>query len=636
MQSSNLNGFFFVFLKPNKKNHKKLASFITHPENSLIISILINDLNFYRFYSFEKLCYSLLEKIPKEKSLPIIKRYAKYIGSTFPSLFGKKRYKNSSVGDSIVSAVVRRISRESHHYSLLIDKAARFIIELTKELTNNKRIKLYLILDDFSNWDRPSLRIVNRFNALDKNNTVIWIAFSNKIGHKLLADYPKFYERLRFIRREFLDRFIQVQPKVTESFYTPQRQTSVIAKHPVKKLSFGKKLVISRMRDAAEELAFQNYERVYVILEPLFKNSKIDKELQAQVCRLVALTDASRGDYTQAYRLLSAAYKMTKLATYKSHIKYLQGLIQTKRYYDLKTAEKDYEAGLRCLGEKSNKDTQSLLENAWLLNGQALVRSLRAKNLSKKDASKELEKALSLEIQAFNMAKGKIGADFAYLRYNLLANITFLLEITKQYNNAIKFWTKSFEQYLISKDSSFEIAYYTRLGLLKFKEGLIKNSLDELNKALKSSVSIHDPFYQERVLYSIAFIELNEKKFDESLSHFKKGLEITRDLQEMSSFYMHLCGVLWNAAYLKNNKLFWNTIDIGLKFLVDERHRTLLNSLKKSAKDKNLINLLMNNNIDLPLPSPKLPSYIPSIDLEGTPSQDINRYLLSENKKSLG
>ena len=409
-----------------------------------------------------------------------------------------------------------------------------------------------------------------------------------------------------------------------------------MVKHPVKKPLFEKKLAASKMKDAAEELAFQNYERVYVILEPLFRNSKIDKELQAQVYRLVALTDASRGDYAQAYRLLSIAYGMTKLATYKAHIKYLQGLIQTKRYYDLKAAEKDYETGLRCLGKKSNRDRQSLLENAWLLNGQALVRSLRAKNLSKKDASKELEKALTLEIQAFNIAKGKVGADFAYLRYNLLANITFLLEITKQYNNAIKFWTKSFEQYLISKDSSFEIAYYTRLGLLKFKEGLVKSSIEELNKALKSSVSIHDSFYQERVLYSIAFIELNEKKFNESLSHFKKGLEITRDLQEMSSFYMHLCGALWNAAYLNDNRLFWDTVSLGLKLVVNEHHKTLLNSLKKSAKDKNLINLLKNNDMEIPLPSPKLPSYIPSIDLEGTPSQDINRYLLSENKKSLG
>ena len=104
----------------------------------------------------------------------------------------------------------------------------------------------------------------------------------------------------------------------------------------------------------------------------------------------------------------------------------------------------------------------------------------------------------------------------------------------------------------------------------------------------------------------------------------------------MSSFYMHLCGALWNAAYLNDNRLFWDTVSLGLKLVVNEHHKTLLNSLKKSAKDKNLINLLKNNDMEIPLPSPKLPSYIPSIDLEGTPSQDINRYLLSENKKSLG
>ena len=29
-------------------------------------------------------------------------------------------------------------------------------------------------------------------------------------------------------------------------------------------------------------------------------------------------------------------------------------------------------------------------------------------------------------------------------------------------------------------------------------------------------------------------------------------------------------------------------------------------------------------------PSPKLPSYIPSIDLEGAPSTDLNRYLVAD------
>lgn len=634
MQNSILKGSSFVFLKPNKKTHNKLDNFINPPENSLVINILINDLNFYRFRSFEKLCYSLLERISKEKRLPIIKRYEKYIGSTFSDLFGKKRTKSSSVGESIVSAVVRRISRESHHYALFIDKAARFMIELVNELSSSKYLQMYIVLNDFNNWDRPSLRIVNRFNVLNESYPVTWIALDNEIEDNLFTNNPMLYKRLQYVRRQFFSQFLRIQPKVTDGLYNPQGQANVVVKYPIKKLSLEKKFLRDSMRNAAEELAFQNYERVYVILEPLFRNL-IDNELQAQVYRLVALTDASRGDYSLAYKLLSKAYRTTKLETYKAHIKYLQGLIHTKRYYDLKAAGQDYEMGMNHLGKATHKNHQFLLEKAWLLNGQALVHSLRAKSLSKKAASRELEKGLSLEIQAFNIAKGKRGPDFAYLRYNLLANITFLLEITKQYDKAIEFWTKSFEQYLISKDPSFEIAYYTRLGLLEFKEGLVKNSIEKLKKALKSSVSIQDPFYEERVLYAIAFIQLHEKQFSESLFYFKKGLTITKDLREMSSFYMHLHGVLWNAAYLNDNKLFWDIIDFGLKFLVDEHHKTLLNSLKKNIKDKNLINILKNNDMELPLPSPKLPSYIPSIDLEGTPSQDINRYLLSENKKSL-
>lgn len=634
MQNSILKVSSFIFLKPNKKSHNRLDNFINSPENSLVINILIDDLNFYRFHSLEKLCYSLLKSISKEKRLLIVRKYEKHIGSILPGLFGKKRARNSSVGESIVSAVVRRISRESHHYALFIDKAARFMIELVNELSNSKYLQLYIVLNDFNNWDRPSLRIVNRFNVLNESYPVTWIALDNEIKHNLFANNPTFYKRLQFIRKQFLSQFLRIQPRVTKDLYNPQGQVNAVRKYPIKKLSLEKKFLRDSMRNAAEELAFQNYERVYVILEPLFGNL-IDKELQAQVYRLIALTDASRGDYNLAYELLSKAYKASKLETYKAHIKYLQGLIQTKRYYDLKAAGQDYEIGMSRLEKVTHRNHQFLLEKAWLLNGQALVHSLIAKNLSKKTASRELEKALSLEIQAFNMAKGKRGSDFAYLRYNLLANITFLLEITKQYDKAIKFWTKAFEQYLISKDSSFEIAYYTRLGLLEFKEGLVKNSIEKLKKALESSVSIRDPFYEEKVLYSIAFIQLQEKQFSESLFYFKKGLMITKDLREMSSFYMHLRGVLWNAAYLKNNKLFWDTAGLGLNFIVDEHNKTLLNSLKKNIKNKNLINLLKNNHMELPLPSPKLPSYIPSIDLEGIPSQDINRYLLSENKKSL-
>lgn len=622
----------FLFLKglynPASSKINNLIKSLFSTKKNLIVSIPLENGEFKKFNGFKRLITLLLPFVSNNQ-VKLLKKYKEHLLQIVPEVYGRHSKSTTNLADSIILAVVRRISRESHHSALLIDSAARFTLELLERHILPKYSTITFLLPDFDNWDRPSLRILNRINKLPIRSNINWVAFTTCMDNMQRKGKDELTQKLIDSRVLFLKHFKSAQGNAK------------LINLPIEKAGRGSLLDLEHknttinIHEVGEDLAFQNYERVYLVLKNVLENSK-DKEIQSQVYRLIALADASRGDFQGAYNFLSKAYTLTNQATFRAHLKYLQGLICTKRYYDLDRAGEHYNEGLECLqkGKLGKSNKAFLLEKAWLLNGQALIHALRAKNLSGKKVQEEIKKSFSLEIEAYKIAKIGKGSNFSYLRHNLLANITFLLEINLQHNQAIVFWRKAFERYLASENPSFEVAFNTRLGLLQFKAGKISESLFNLDKALKACGKIKDQFYEERIYYALGYVQYKTDLFSKSLESFVKGLEITLNLSEWTNFCEHLNGALWSSALMKDKKLFIELSKFGISVLGDVGV-SKYKHLKKRLDGSDLSKVLQKAKVELRAPEPKLSSYIPSVDLEGTPIQDLNRYLVDERRHAL-
>jgi tetratricopeptide (TPR) repeat protein len=238
-----------------------------------------------------------------------------------------------------------------------------------------------------------------------------------------------------------------------------------------------------------EALAYQNYERVYQLAYQALATMR-DPEQEAQTRRLVGIAHAQLEDFAGAEREISRAAGLTADPAFGAHLQYLIGLIATKRVYDMDLALLHYQRGIEVLGPGPDDTAERSVERSWLLNGQALVMTLKAKQASSGEERKGLfEKAFALEFEAFDGVKNLTGAAPSYLRHNLLANLTFLLEVSRRFGEAVTFWRRAFERYLAADSHAFEATFNTRLGLLLFKAGQHDEGIAMLEKARSACTS---------------------------------------------------------------------------------------------------------------------------------------------------
>lgn len=322
--------------------------------------------------------------------------------------------------DSIIQAVVRRISRESHHSSLIIDSLARIFLQKIKRLSKTTKKTTLICIDGLEYWDRPSLRVLHRINLLNEDTSVIWAVRIS--DHYPSFDDNAFKEKIIQSHKIFIEKYEAIQInklKLDLKEYLPKKNRILLNKEK------------TTLHEIASELAYQNFERVYLLAHNMIHQDHTNEEI-SQVYRLVALADASKGDYQEANIYLEKALSKSTSSLWRAHIRYLQGLLYTKRYYDLKGALAYYQKGLDYLKLSEEKSQIEIaLERAWLYNGNALIHALEAKKMDPQKASDEIKKSFDLEIKAYALAQLGKDARFSYLRHNLLANITFLFEIKK-------------------------------------------------------------------------------------------------------------------------------------------------------------------------------------------------------------
>lgn len=526
----------------------------------------------------------------------------------------------SDIPNSIIFAVVRRVSRESHHSAISIDRLAHFFLEAHKACASLRGARTYVI-GDLESWDRPSLRCLHRVTELSTpDDNLAFVAFtlplraSGEPGDDLQTRVT--WARNRFLSRLFSEpyaRFLAAPPGARADGIRWPRPEVPRSTHGL-------------FLEVGSALSYQNYERVYLLCAELRGRAESDED-EAQATRLAGLAHAQLGDLPAAEEALTAAARLTVSPTFEAHLEYLVGLLSTKRHYDLDAALAHYARGLAALEREDADPAEVAVERAWLWNGQALAYTLRAKQLGPSSERDELlRRSLELELRAYDLVKDLKTPAGSYLRHNLLANITFLLEISRRYEQAIEFWTRAFERYLAADSPAFRIAFDGRMGLLLARLGRFAEAIASLEHALEACRRTGDPFYEERLCLALGFVCYRGEDYETARDAFAEGARLAVRLRDPTALEEEVSGLLWTLVRSEGDEplqelLEWVCATPPVREL-GERVRAALGQTDAESA-------LEAAEIALPTPSPKLPSYIPQVDLEGTPDRDLNRYLVS-------
>lgn len=562
--------------------------------------------------------------------LPVVQREAPDLVTAEQlesGLFTMNPYRARKVGvgylaESVTFAVTRRISRESHQSALIIDAAARTLLAILRGCPTFAR-GMTVHVADLHRWDRPSLRCLYRLVLLaEESDRLTVVGCAPPSGGEVDADDP--VTRIGAARERFLTRLAATGVvRMLDGADVAGAGGAGTRHEPEDGLPDRYDELLLAMGDA---LVFQNYERVFHLGRYALDRAA-DGEQEAQARRLIGIADTQLEDFASAGHNLERAAALTTDVPFAAHLHYLRGLIATKRQYDLETADDFYARGQRLLEVPpgGGDPVGWRIERAWIHNGRALVNALRAKGLADVTARERLiADAFDLELRAFALVRGVPGAAPAYLRHNLMANLTFLLEISGRFTEAVRFWRGAFEAYLASDSKVFQVTFDARLGVLLVRAGETEEGIRLLQNSRAVAHETGDRFAEEEVCLKLAYAYDANGELGRAFDAYAASLRIAHELREADICVEALSGMLWALADEGQRDGFAALRDAVIDALPGT---DLAAKLRGRPDPDDPPGLLRAAGVRKPMPSPKLRAYIPGVDLEGTPTQDLNRYL---------
>ncbi|HIH7690054.1 TPA: hypothetical protein ACYSSA_002809, partial [Staphylococcus aureus] len=124
-----------------------------------------------------------------------------------------------------------------------------------------------------------------------------------------------------------------------------------------------------------------------------------------------------------------------------------------------------------------NKDIEDienyLHEKAWLKNGLSLAQTINSKNIHR-----DAVEIIKNEMDSYKSIAESNNFKFVYLKYNLLANIAFLLEILNVYKKAENFWEMAFGKLFLDENNNLD-----GVKSLSYRLGVLNIKMDNFNKA---------------------------------------------------------------------------------------------------------------------------------------------------------
>lgn len=557
------------------------------------------------FSSLHAVLEALLQACPEARD-ELLAPHHPYIRKTTPLLINEQHESASRFfnAGTVGSAIVRRISRESIYLSDAIDRMAQLLLELHMRVGASSR-NVHLVIQHAEHMDRPSLRTLYRaFQLSEMPLHWTWRFTATPLASPSGSAMLRRFEVAR--RKIFTYLAERMQPTIRLDSLP-----SLLEHRPV--------WVQGDVHSVAQELVHQNYDLAYLRAHAALEILS-DPDERAHVHRMIAIVDANVGEIDAALESIHVAYQQAHSAFLLAHIKYMTGLIITKRKYNMDEAERAYRDGLSHLDQADALQAETQLERAWLMNGLALVSALRAKSGPEHERERILEAIFVQEAEAYKSVLYNTDAASLYLQLNLLANMTLLLEIKENYAQAARFWSRVFDRFrgLESQEArAFEISFQYRLGMLYHKAGQHQDALACLASAVELSNEHEERFTFERLLYALGYVALRSGQQQQAQEAFERGVLLAWGLRDLQAVRLHATGLAESqrAAGDARGAAAWQD-------LVEELDDGTGTAVRADS---------------LPTPSPKFPSYVPLIDLEATPLVDLNRYLVSaESVRPIG
>lgn len=505
--------------------------------------------------------------------------------------------------DAVQFAVLRRISRESVYTATVIDEVAK---NLNEALSENGVTDA--VIYDFDRIDRPSLKILCRAAlVLKKTQNLTWHWVGGKISNSIFLDCPE-VEKDWISRKKLLKQIYEV---IDPQINYPKFSNNLNHKksHDYQLTSNQPKTVLEISRD----LVMQNYDGCFQWAKELHDYSDDPLE-KSEALRLLALTAVNAGFYHEAINFSQQAENTAPDPVTKAKICYMSGLIYAKRLYDSKLALIQYEKGIKYL-ENSQANSDVLVEQAWLKNGVALLNALSWK---KTENDSDYNAAFNLVNEAFWLISDIDTPACAYLRFNLLANAAFLMEMRGDFHAAISVFENVFEQFALRDKQSArgQMTINYRMAGLKIRAQDLAGALSHISRVIEAEEELGCPFMADHVYRLVGYFYFITQDYEKAYLSFEKGLDITYEARLGTGYLVHITGLISTL------KAQGRTEEINSYFdLLDELdYKKLINELKNRVNSDNC------------LPAPphwKLPAYIPEVDLEDLPTSNLNRKLTS-------
>ncbi|MEW4370225.1 hypothetical protein [Paenibacillus kandeliae] len=512
--------------------------------------------------------------------------------------------------DSIIYSIIRRISRESNTTAKWIDQSAEKMVTLLQSIAEYNGKRMLIIIEKAEWMDRPSIRLLNRLYKLMPFGEVAFIfRFEHSVPLETELDEPFHIQTSIAVARARI--FKRLAAEQLPRIYKSEVSVATYEHCEYETSEYG------ILADAALALVTQNYENAYLACSSAFQQETISEEAY----RICGLVHANLSLYDQAYTLFLKAGDNARSLPIKAHIDCLCALLAVKRFYNLDVANQHYQAALALTDDS---DEQNRLERGWVYNGMSFMDTVAASRLSGIDKEKQLESVFYRERMAFQLIKQDNNPGALYLRYNLLSNMTFLLEIKGDYQNALKMWENAFER-LIGNQHTFQY----RTGMLAWKAGVVDQSFDCLLKAKEIAMEQKDRLDLEGIYEALGYVSYCHEQYEQAFYHYSKGMELSRALAHWPEFRRQAVGYIKSASHLHEGALqmAWETVQafINDPRMPEEDQKFFSSSITE------LVTLLPS--FVLKMPKSKLSSYHPSVDLEMIPDVDMNDFLVNQDSE---
>lgn len=473
-------------------------------------------------------------------------------------------------------ALRRRVSRESGAGTRVIELAAHLL--MASVLSSNLESLDVVRVDE---CDGATLRVIARLAVLlgeDSRRLVLHSTWSPLSGSPL-ADSDA--ARAALLRTVFLSCRFNLQV-VNDGSLPPRDEEFEPDAESIE-----------------HDLVAHNYERVLLAAEKSAGSGP-----DANALRASALAAVNLGWVDRCSEMLADAALAATDSGLVAHIYCLQALIAMKRRSDRGSARQFVQQGLEVLNDAEVIGGDLAVEQAWLLNAEALIESLE---YTKSGDLGHWTRAWDLEQQALDLVAQGASADRTYLRFNLIANCAMLLELTGDYAAAALVFQKVFTEHSeVASDPSPGSPRATlgyRLGVLHARAGRLDDASDVL-EGLVDELPVEEWNAVDHLLRARSRVAAAAGRTPEARALAARGYRIAKAVRSADAAEAH--GTL-------------------LAQLLD----TVGQHVGATTVRAELATWGLRSDADVSIGAlrPKLPAYIPEIDLEDVPSVDTNQAL---------